>query len=200
MSNPCHETTRALGLAGVRGERRRQEPLTVRGLHVATMEPDRIDAWWERWSTAGVAIRTGPPGPVVLDVDGRDGLERLAKLEAQYRRWPRPDSPSAEAARGQHLCAPLNQLVVCSAGRVGSGLDVRGVGGYVVARPSRHPSGRFYTWIDRPGSVRLAPMPGSLLRLAEATPANWHRATDVERWRWMLRHGLHDSGGGPVRA
>src|SRR5262249_1864279 len=51
-------------------------------------------------------------------------------------------------ARGRHLWFECTAPITCSAGRVGSGIDVRGDGGYIIAPPSIHPSGAVYTWSD----------------------------------------------------
>ena len=37
-----------------------------------------------------------------------------------------------------------------------SGLDIRGIGGYVVAPPSTHRSGKKYSWLDR-NPIEIAP-------------------------------------------
>jgi putative DNA primase/helicase len=54
-----------------------------------------------------------------------------------------------------------------SVGKLGSGLDVRGDGGYVVAPPSVHASGRSYRWLPGSGldDLALAALPDWLLRL-----------------------------------
>ena len=44
-----------------------------------------------------------------------------------------------------------------SAGRIAAGIDVRGEGGYVLAPPSVHPSGRRYCWsVDSADSFAAA--------------------------------------------
>ena len=81
-----------------------------------------------------------------------------------------------------------------SAGRLGPGLDIRGVGGYVVAPPSLHISGRRYAWsVDHhPDDVQLAPMPDWLTALLVEPKAD--RAGEVvSEWRRLTREGI-DAG------
>lgn len=49
-------------------------------------------------------------------------------------------------------------------------LDVRGDGGYVVAPPSLHASGRRYEWITPPERMALAPLPDHVLALLTTVP------------------------------
>jgi len=117
----------------------RQAP---RGLLDATTEPDRIRAWWASSPRANVGLRTGE-GIDVIDVDGPRSL--LDDLGGP------PVTPGAlvSTGRGWHLYFASSGLPT-RAGVV-PGVDVRGAGGYVVAPPSLHPSGRAYRFID-PGS------------------------------------------------
>ncbi|HIB42411.1 MAG TPA: DUF927 domain-containing protein, partial [Nitrospina sp.] len=51
-----------------------------------------------------------------------------------------------------------------SAGKIATGIDTRGNGGYVLAPPSNHKSGREYTWQDDElGEIELAPPPQWIL-------------------------------------
>ncbi len=70
---------------------------------------------------------------------------------------------------GSHIYfAHPGRPVQNSAGRIGSGLDIRGDGGYVVAPPSIHSSGELYRWDPhaRASDVALPEMPPWLLDLA----------------------------------
>ena len=48
-------------------------------------------------------------------------------------------------------------MVRNSTGKIAPGLDIRGDGGYVVAPPSVHPSGRAYEWLDFDAVIASAP-------------------------------------------
>jgi hypothetical protein len=142
-----------------------KRPLTYNGFWDATTEARRIRAWWGRWPAANVGVPTGRrSGLLVLDVDPRDGgFESLAVLEREG--GPRPETARARTGGGGvHVFFryPAGETVRNSAGTLGSGLDVRGEGGYVVVPPSRTQSA--YGWIDR---SRPAEPPWLLARLRE---------------------------------
>lgn len=155
-----------------------KHPRTEHGLRDATTDPDRIRTWWATWPDANLGIPTGARTFVVLDVDpekGGDGT--LAALGAQH--GPLPETVEAcTGGGGRHLCFqhPGSRLPN-SASTLGPGLDTRGDGGYIVAAPSRHRSGRWYEWelSSHPDNVPLAPLPAWLLGRLTAS-ANGHGA------------------------
>jgi hypothetical protein len=127
-----------------------KRPLTYSGFWDATTDPRRIRGWWGRWPTANVGVPTGERSDLlVLDVDPRgDGFESLAVLERKNGPLPKT-SRARTGGGGVHVFFryPAGETVRNSAGTLGSGLDVRGEGGYVVVPPSRTQSA--YEWIDR---------------------------------------------------
>jgi hypothetical protein len=101
-------------------------------------------------------------------VDGDDGEANLRALEAQHGALPA--TWESLTARGRHIWWRCDAPVPCSAGKLGTGIDVRGDGGYVVVPPSIHPSGRAYAWsVDRTDELAVAPE--WLLHLARKKPA-----------------------------
>lgn len=136
----------------------------------ATADADRVAAWWRRTPYANVAIATGAPaGFWVLDIDGPEGAAALAALEAAHGGLP--ETVEQSTGKGRHLCFawdPTAPEIRNSASKIGPGVDVRGAGGYIVAAPSIHPSGRTYQW--RPGHSpwerTFAPAPGWLTEMA----------------------------------
>ena len=150
----------------------------------ATTDAAQIKAWWTKTPAANVGIATGKrSGIVVLDIDnGHGGQESLMGLlmELQERI---PNTPEATTGGGgrHYVFAHPGQEIRNSAGKVGVGIDIRGDGGYIVAPPSLHPSGRHYTWDDmsRPSVIELAPLPPWLARLATEQPQPIDPATHM---------------------
>ncbi len=120
------------------------------GLHDATTDPAVIRSWWSRWPYANVGLPTGRHFDVI-DVDGQDGLTGLADMDRAG--YPPHILGMAETGRaiGWHLYVPVSG----DTNKAGflPGLDYRSKGGYVVAPPSAHISGRRYTWC-RAGTTR----------------------------------------------
>lgn len=131
-------------------------------------EAEEIGDWFRRWPTANIAIVTGAvSGLLVLDVDPRHGGDAsLSRLEQAH--GPIPATVEAiTGGGGRHLYFSHPGGTVHNRVNLAEGIDLRGDGGYVVAPPSLHPSGRRYAWKKGhgPGETVLANMPEWLLRL-----------------------------------
>lgn len=151
-----------------------KHPRTRHGLKDATADEQTINTWWARWPAANIGLATGKEsGFVVLDIDAEHGGEdSLRQLEKEYEKLP--DSPiSLTGGGGQHLLfaypARGEGQEVPNRVALREGLDVRGDGGYIVAPPSTHISGRKYEWevMYHPDEVALPPLPDWLLLLIE---------------------------------
>jgi len=147
---------------------RGKEPLTDHGFKDATTDVETIRAWWQKWPNANVAIPTGQATFVVLDVDVRaGGDDALRDLIARY--GPLPDTPTVITGGGgtHYYFKPPATPLRCS--RLADGLEIKADGGYVVAPPSVHPSGRAYAWelSSHYEDVPLADLPAWLLELAQ---------------------------------
>ncbi|MDO8728994.1 MAG: bifunctional DNA primase/polymerase, partial [bacterium] len=151
----------------------------------ASTDPEVIARWWARWPAANIGLVTGSrAGWFALDVDPRHGGDdSLADLEHRHGRL----FETVEALTGgggRHLLFSLPGFQVpnrTGAGALAPGLEVKGDGGYIVAPPSRHGSGRPYAWesSSSPGQVELAPAPAWLLALLREAPPKRH-GTDPE--------------------
>lgn len=101
-----------------------------------------IVEWYTMWPDAGVAIITGGiSNLVVVDLDTREAVEKI-KNESVGK------PPAVITGKGYHLYYRYRSGVGNSVNRE-LGLDIRGEGGYVIAPPSKHPSGKTYIWSQR---------------------------------------------------
>lgn len=123
-----------------------KHPRTRDGLKSASIDPEQIAEWWNRWPHAGVAIRTGgPSGLVVIDIDpDHGGHDALAALQAEH--GPLPTGRTIRTGSGgAHLYfANPGHVLRNTASKLGPGIDTRADGGYVIAPPSRHRGGGIY--------------------------------------------------------
>lgn len=141
-------------------------PLTGNGFKAATKNERIINILFgERHPTAMVGAPTGESmGAWVLDIDVHkdddgnvvNGYETMAALEDKHGSLPRT-AVAKTAGGGEHhyfRYAPG----VRNRGHLGAGLDVRGVGGYVVMPGSVLADGKGYHWLDWDGDG-LPPLP-----------------------------------------
>jgi hypothetical protein len=101
----------------------------------------------------------------VLDVDWPQGGKSLYLLGQQGHVLPETRR-AFTGGKGTHYYFQATGF----SNKVGllPGIDYRGAGGYVVAPPSRHRSGRRYEWDDR--GMNIAPAPDWLLAIRSSRP------------------------------
>ncbi len=146
-------------------EARGKKPLIKEWQKRATTNAEQIIQWWQKWPNANVAIATGEAsGLIAIDVDPRHGGdESLRDLIEAYE--PLPETIIvATGGGGFHpiFAFPKGSNIRNSAGKLGPGIDVRGEGGYIIAPPSMHESGKVYEWLK---VSTLAPLPEWLFKL-----------------------------------
>lgn len=171
---PCHTPT-ATGCSCRQdcGTRTGKHPRTQYGLKDATTDEATIRRWWRQWPGANIGLVAGSvSGFVVLDVDSYAGGDvSLHALRTTYH--PLPDTVQQLTGGGglQYLFAHPGVPITNTVGALGPGLDVRSDGGYIIAPPSLHRSGRRYAWelAHHPEETPLAPMPDWLVALCKAT-------------------------------
>jgi hypothetical protein len=133
-----------------------------------------LEAAFTRNPDANVGIVTGAiSGLVVVDLDGLQGMISCEKVMAVEEP---PNVPTVKTGGGYHLygChpgAPLKNFT-----KTYPGLDGRADGGYVVAPPSLHASGRAYEW-TRPLEDELPELPPELLALFSSSEGSPKRST-----------------------
>lgn len=121
----------------------------------------------QRPDDTNIGTLTGPESNlVVVDIDPRHGGdESLKKLITTHGELPA--TPTVQTGGGgQHyyFAYPMG-MNIRNRTNVWPGIDIRAIGGFVVAPPSKHVSGSFYRWQDglSPEDVPIAEMPIWLL-------------------------------------
>jgi hypothetical protein len=119
--------------------------LVKNGLKGASRDVATVARWFGA-KRVNIGIATGAvSGIIALDIDPRhEGDETLLALERKHSALP-ATWRFLTGGGGEHmLFRHPGRDVPNSAGALGPGIDVRGDGGYIVAPPSRHISGRSY--------------------------------------------------------
>ena len=141
---------------------------------------DEIRSWFTgQYSDYGVGIITGAvSGIFVVDVDegpGKTGGDTINDL--QFINGDLPHTITAKTGGGgRHIILkhPGDGKLIGTAKNVfGPGVDVRGDGGFIVAAPSLHESGRYYLWDEHshPHNVPIADAPDWVIETASGTPS-----------------------------
>jgi hypothetical protein len=103
--------------------------------------PVQIEEWLARWPQCNAGIATGPVSRlVVIDVDPRHGGHRTMQA------YPPLAATVRTGSGGSHIYLRVPDAIPSRNGWL-PGVDLKGVGGYVVAPGSVHPSGGRYRWV-----------------------------------------------------
>ncbi len=147
-----------------------------------------IREWFHRWPAANLGIVTGAVSSlVVLDVDPlHGGDESLRALEEAHGVLPRTIA-AITGGGGRHIYFAHPGGLVPNKVGLATGIDLRGDGGFVVAPPSIHPSGRRYAW-RAPDVPALAPMPPWLLQLV--LESGYRPGHTLAHWRRLVNQGV----------
>lgn len=138
-----------------------KHPRTRTGVKEATTNVDQIEAWWRSWPDANIGLATGViSGIYVVDLDGPDAIAAWGEIETEAQSWV------SRTGNGEHHVYSLSEPLPSTHWKVARGIDTRGDGGYIVAPPSLHRSGRRYQWTRQ--ASRLEPLPAFVL--AACTP------------------------------
>ncbi|KKK50051.1 hypothetical protein LCGC14_3128890, partial [marine sediment metagenome] len=130
--------------------------LVPNGLQDASDDPDIIAAWWRQYPQANIGLVTGEQF-FVIDCDKHediDGTARFLQISHEHNEDGIEVTATADTGGGgAHFCFAMddavsvrNQQGMMINGERVIGIDVRGEGGYIVAPPSIHASGRPYVW------------------------------------------------------
>ena len=130
-------------------------PLTPHGVDDATTALEQIDQWWDRWPDANIATPTGVTVAVDIDIDTSEGINGLTTARELELLFP-PTLMQRTPRGGWHLLyrhptrgMPMHntQKAIWIDGHKvkAPGIDIRGVGGYILVSPSRTKAG-VYIW------------------------------------------------------
>jgi hypothetical protein len=159
--------------------------------HLQTQRASENDIaeWFRRWPDANIGIVTGEiSNLIVLDVDPKHGGDvALEHLERRYR--PLPLTVEATTGGGgRHFYFTHPGLLTRNRAGLAQGVDLRGDGGYIVAPPSIHPSGKSYEWAPghAPDEIVLAAFPHWLI-----SPLHLGRVRrSLSDWRQLVQEGV----------
>ncbi len=129
-------------------------PPLVKWKAEATSDEEQIRDWWNEWPDANIGVATGPSNLLVIDVDRKNGVngdESVETLEMLHDVLPQT-LVSQTPTGGRHIIYHRLLDVGNSVGKLGAGLDTRGVGGYIVAPGSTVEKGK-YAFTDGPEGV-----------------------------------------------
>lgn len=161
-----------------------KHPITRHGLKDATTDIEQVGTWWRRWRYSNIGVATGAPsGIAVIDIDlghrantafdspGEEKTQEGSRepnnvwdsLGRVIHKLPRT-LIGLTGGGGVHLIYRRVSELRCTCSRLPGldsdlpGIDLRGDGGYIVAPPSVHRSGRSYEWLDANRPVAAAPV------------------------------------------
>lgn len=125
-------------------------PATANGFKDATTDAERIRAWWTRSPDSGIGLATGHTFDV-MDFDtyagGLDAYQQMLQRDSAIH------GQVATASGGVHLY--ITPTGKGNKTRMRPGMDFRGIGGYVIAPPTRllGDRRRSYGWVHHPSPV-----------------------------------------------
>src|SRR5262249_10706711 len=126
-----------------------KRPLLAGWQEKASTEEEQIRQWWDSYPAALPAIVVGRAGLVVIDCDrhpgGNDGIKAFNELVSANSAKLANVPPMTRTARGgAHLFfrQPSGEPLGNGRGELPDGIDVRGVGGFVIAPGAVLPDGK----------------------------------------------------------
>lgn len=192
-----------------------KHPRVSGGLHDATTEEMRINAWWKRWPNANIGVRTGlESGLYVIDLDNKrsvdlgngilvsEGENSLKGQESVIGRLPETLT-QITGSGGSHLIfrypmdpstPTIPENTFGNRAGILPSVDTRGDGGYIVVPPSLHPSGNRYRWVEEDQPIASIPRSWiSWLQEAQNKPSKHSLDLDIPSdFQVQAGEGRHD--------
>lgn len=159
--------------------------LVPRGVLDASSDRATITRWWTQYPACNVAIATGAVSRLlVIDLDdrpldGRNGSQSWRRLATVHEPVDTIEAITGGGGRHLYFGLPADQSYGQSKDAIGLGVEVKSDGGYVVAPPSKHASGRSYDWeafahFEEQALAPLPPWLASLCRSRAPRPTTAH--------------------------
>ncbi len=122
----------------------------------STIDPTQIRQWWQWWPDANIGIDAGKSDLLVLDADSYKDTFAGDALQLDDG-----TVTSLTGGGGSHLWyrQPAGKAYGNATGELPKGIDIRGHGGYIVAPPSLHKSGKRYQFREGQSPANLGPLP-----------------------------------------
>lgn len=155
----------------------------------ATTEEKLIKQWWRAQKDSLPAFSPGMVGLFVVDCDRHGGPDGVAEWRSLVdEQLDEFDSPVVHSpSNGQHVYFSQleDQPLGNRTGELPGGVDVRGVGGYVIAPGAVLPDGRAYSAVNADVLMSAPPVPDWLFQLvankSQAEPPEIGEVTERER-------------------
>jgi replicative DNA helicase len=139
-----------------------KHPITERGQHDATINPQQIDAWWGQYPNANIGIALAPSNLIGFDIDKPEAYQAWDEIEKTYGETDTTVQISGSGCH--HVLAKRPSFAI--RGSYDKRITLRG-NNFIVAAPSMHKSGGQYRWQE--GRAPWEKLPAALVpALAEA--------------------------------
>lgn len=142
---------------------------------------EEVTHWFTIYLTANIGIITGKiSNLVVVDIDTRHkgdnkAFNRIATVMAKT------------GGGGWHYYFLYEENIQNQVG-IQKGIDIRGEGGYVIAPPSLHQSGKPYEWVMSPGATEILPLPDFVKKWLSKKGSNNNKSN----WNPKVLNGVED--------
>jgi hypothetical protein len=155
--------------------------LVPHGLKDATSDPEIISEWFDEYPAANYGVLTDLLPTVDIDPrhGGNEAWRKLICKGYEPHTWM-----AATGGGGRHImCGATKKPVPCA--KLARGVDLKGVGGYIVGVGSLHASGKRYIFYQDccPKETPLAPLPEWVVALVSQAnkPAMRYSAEDLNK-------------------
>lgn len=173
---PCNPENKQPLLAADKDPVTRKPIRGTGGVSKASTAPEQIRIWWKRWPLAMIGLATGHARLFVVDFDPRTDeatgevwtLERLKGETEEQIGCPLPATLAVRTpSDGVHVyfLQPEEGEPIRNRGNLPEHVDVRGLGGYVIAPPSFMADGRRYRWLHGDEAAEIAAAPAALVEV-----------------------------------